>query len=281
MKILINLINFIIIIKVCLLDIITVSNSSFKSENCSNNLKFNLTINPHEDTLANIHGKFKNESGNFISFTCNNASSSVVNLICELDDSLENGIYNISSLYYSINNASDDNNEKEANIDSIVNYTLNYAKNYATIDEILTQNQTIYFDYSTTFKIFFQTINVERNDYKINLIDISNNKSEKFTLNESNITCNLGIMYIKLNSNDFNLKVNDTKNYSVYITNPCDFEESYFFNITLNKFCENCSIETTNLNETSNITNPFFDESFYIFKSKFYFFLNILLLLFL
>lgn len=282
MKILIKIINFIIIIKVCFLDNMTVSNTSLKNDECSNNLKFNLTINSHEENFTNIHGVF-NESESNLTFTfkCNNATKDVNNLICEFDKPLENGIYNISSLNYTINK---ETNESAINISTITNKILNYAKNYAIIDEILTQNQTINFDYSNTFKISFQTINVDNKNYTIDIINIDNDK-ENYTLNENNITCNLGIMYIKLNSKDidyFNLEENDTKNFSVNITNPCGLKENYTFNITLNRSCVNCTIESTNLsNENQNVTNPFFDESFFIFKSKFYFFLNILILLFL
>ena len=184
---------------------------------------------------------------------------------------------------YTINN---ETSESEIDISSITNNTLNYAKNYAIIDEILTQNQTIYFDYSNTFKITFQTINVDKKNYTIDIKKIDNdNNTENYSLNENNITCNLGIMYIKLNSKDlsyFELKENETKNFSVDITNPCGLKEKYTFNITLNRSCVNCIIESTNLsNKNQNVTNPFFDETFFIFKSKFYFFLNILILLFL
>jgi len=276
MKRFIYLINIIIIIKVCLGTDINVTDTSFTIEECSNNLKFNLTIeSSNNNIIKNVIGAFKNESNGNFTFKCKDQNTTIENLICEFDKQLENGNYTIIFLNYTINNTN-----YSANIDEIEDNTLNYAKNYAIIDEILTQNQTIYFDYSNTFKITFKTINVDKKNYTI---DIYNNK-EKYSLNESNITCNLGIMYIKLNSKDFNyfnLKENDTKEFSVNITNPCGLKENYTFNITLNRSCVNCIIENTNLsNKNQNVTNPFFDETFFIFKSKFYFFLNILILLF-
>ena len=277
MKRFIYLINIIIIIKVCLGTDINVTDTSFTIEECSNNLKFNLTIeSSNNNIIKNVIGAFKNESNDNFTFKCKDQNTTIENLICEFDKQLENGNYTIIFLNYTINNTN-----YSANIDEIEDNTLNYAKNYAIIDEILTQNQTIYFDYSNTFKITFKTINVDKKNYTI---DIYNNK-ENYSLNESNITCNLGIMYIKLNSKDFNyfnLKENDTKEFSVNITNPCGLKEKYTFNITLNRSCVNCIIENTNLsNKNQNVTNPFFDETFFIFKSKFYFFLNILILLFL
>ena len=277
MKRFIYLINIIIIIKVCLGTDINVTDTSFIIEECSNNIKFNLTIeSSNNNIIKNVIGAFKNESNDNFTFKCKDQNTTIENLICEFDKQLENGNYTIIFLNYTINNTN-----YSANIDEIEDNTLNYAKNYAIIDEILTQNQTIYFDYSNTFKITFKTINVDKKNYTI---DIYNNK-EKYSLNESNITCNLGIMYIKLNSKDFNyfnLKENDTKEFSVNITNPCGLKEKYSFNITLNRSCVNCIIENTNLsNKNQNVTNPFFDETFFIFKSKFYFFLNILILLFL
>ena len=280
MKRFIYLINIIIIIKVCLGTDINVTDTSFTIEECSNNLKFNLTIeSSNNNIIKNVIGAFKNESNGNFTFKCKDQNTTIENLICEFDKQLENGNYTIIFLNYTINNTN-----YSANIDEIEDNTLNYAKNYAIIDEILTQNQTIYFDYSNTFKITFKTINVDNKNYKIDIKNIDN-ESENYSLNESNITCNLGIMYIKLNSKDFDyfdLKENDTKNFSVDITNPCGLKKKNIFKITLNRSCVNCIIESTNLsNENQNITNPFFDESFFIFKSKFYFFLNILILLFL
>lgn len=232
MKRFIYLINIIIIIKVCLGTDINVTDTSFTIEECSNNLKFNLTIeSSNNNIIKNVIGAFKNESNGNFTFKCKDQNTTIENLICEFDKQLENGNYTIIFLNYTINNTN-----YSANIDEIEDNTLNYAKNYAIIDEILTQNQTIYFDYSNTFKITFKTINVDKKNYTI---DIYNN-NEKYSLNESNITCNLGIMYIKLNSKDFNyfnLKENDTKEFSVNITNPCGLKEKYTFNITLNRSC--------------------------------------------
>ncbi len=276
MKILI-FINFIIFVIVCSdNNSIKIINSSFTSEKCYNNLNFNFTINKTDNNIENIEnitGIFLNESSHKFGFTCNNVSAKDETLICKFNESLENSNYTFSTLKYN-------NNSNYSNY----NLTFNYAKNYAFIDEILTKNQTIHLDYNYHFKIFFQTMNVDKYNYTIELENL-NNKTEKYNLTEKNITCNFGIMYIKLNLEDnnyFELKENDTKNFSVNIINPCYKKENFIFNITLNRSCgnENCTLEKMLLSNQPNYTNPFFDESFFIFKSNFSLILNILLLLF-
>ena len=270
MKILI-FINFIIFIIVCSdNNTIEIDNNSL-SEKCYNNLNFNLTLkNPTNKSIENITGIFKNESSHEFGFTCKNLSAKDETLICKFNESLENSNYTFSTLKY--------NNQSNLNL------TYNYAKNYADIDKNLTKNQTINLDYNYHFKIIFKTMNVDKYNYTIELKNI-NDESEKYNLTEKNITCNFGIMYIKLNlkeNNYFNLNENETKNFSVNIINPCDIREDYSFNLILNRSCgnENCTLEKMLLGNQTNYTNPFFDESFFIFKSNFSLILNILLLLF-
>ena len=273
MKILI-FINFIIFVIVCSdNNSIEIINSSFTSEKCYNNLNFNFTINETDNNIENITGIFLNESSHEFGFTCNNLSAKDKTLICKFNESLENSNYTFSTLKYN-------NNSNYSNY----NLTFNYAKNYADIDKNLTKNQTINLDYNYHFKIIFKTMNVDKYNYTIELENL-NNKTEKYNLTEKNITCNFGIMYIKLNlkeNNYFNLNENETKNFSVNITNPCYKKENFTFYITLNRSCgnENCTLEKMLLSNQPNYTNPFFDESFFIFKSNFSLILNILLLLF-
>ena len=276
MKILI-FINFIIFVIVCSdNNSIKIINSSFTSEKCYNNLNFNFTINKTDNNIENIEnitGIFLNESSHEFGFTCNNLSAKDETLICKFNESLENSNYTFSTLKYN-------NNSNYSNY----NLTFNYAKNYADIDKNLTKNQTINLDYNYHFKIIFKTMNVDKYNYTIELKNI-NDESEKYNLTEKNITCNFGIMYIKLNlkeNNYFNLSENETKNFSVNIINPCDIREDYLFNLILNRSCgnENCTLEKMLLGNQTNYTNPFFDKSFFIFKSNFSLILNILLLLF-
>ena len=277
MKILI-FINFIIIIIFVYSDNneIEIKNTSFKSNKCYNNLNFNFTINLTKRNIENITGTFFNvNSFEEYEFTCKNLSANEETLICKFNDSLIDGTYNFSTLEYIIDDENYEINNKS-------NITFNYAKNYALIDEILTQNQTIHLDHNHFFKIIFQTMNVEGHNY---IIELENpiNKSEKYNFTEENITCNFGIMYINLNligNNNFSLNENQTKNFSVNITNPCYKKENFTFSITLNRSCVNCTIESELLSNQPNYTNPFFDESFNIFKSNFSLILNILLLLF-
>ena len=271
MKILI-FINFIIFVIVYSdNNTIKIINTSYTSENCYNNLNFNFTINnPTNKSIENITGIFKNESSHEFGFTCKNVSAKDETLICKFNESLENNNYTFSTLKYNGGNFSD------------LNLTINYAKNYAIIDDFLTKNQIIHLDNNYHFKIFFQTMNVDKYNYTI---ELKNNDTVEYTLTEKNITCNFGIMYIKLNLKDnnyFELKENDTKNFSVNIINPCYKKENFIFNITLNRSCgnENCTLEKMLLSNQPNYTNPFFDESFFIFKSNFSLILNILLLLF-
>ena len=278
MKILI-FINFIIIIIFVYSDNneIEIKNTSIISNKCYNNLNFNFTINLTDKNIQNITGTIFNViTSDENEFTCKNFNANEETLICKFNDSLENGIYNFSTLEYIIDDDNYEINIKNSNI------TFNYAKNYALIDEILTQNQTIHLDHNHFFKIIFQTMNVEGHNYIIKLENLDN-ESEKYNFTEENITCNFGIMYINLNligNNYFNLKENETKNFSVNITNPCYIRENFKFNITLNRSCENCTIESELLSNQPNYTNPFFDESFNIFKSNFSLILYILLLLF-
>jgi hypothetical protein len=268
-------INFIIILNVYSNNIkIEIKNTSFTSDECNNNLNFNFSLkNPIGVDFENITGNFLNETLEEFNFTCYNISAKDETLICKFDEPLENGNYTFSKFNNITNDDSSDSSDSEI--------TLNYAKNYALIDEILTQNQTIHLDHNHFFKIIFQTMNVEGHNYIIELVNP--NTSEKYNFTEKNITCNFGIMYINLNligNNNFSLTVNQTKNFSVNIINPCYKRENFKFNITLNRSCENCTIESELLSNQPNYTNPFFDESFNIFKSNFSLILNILLLLF-
>jgi hypothetical protein len=166
MKILI-FINFIIIIFVYSdNNAFEIKSTTIISNKCYNNLNFNFTINLTDQNIKNI----QNITGTIFNvitndeneFTCKNLSTNEETLICKFNDSLENGIYNFSTLEYIIN----DGNEEINNIDDL-NVTFNYAKNYAPIDEILTQNQIIQLDNNHYFKIIFETMNVDKYNYII------------------------------------------------------------------------------------------------------------------
>ena len=270
-------INFIIILNVYSNNVkIEIKDTSFTSDECYNNLNFNFSLkNPIGVDFENITGNFLNETLEEFNFTCYNISAKDETLLCKFDEQLENGNYTFSNFNNNITN-------DDSSVSNDSDITLNYAKNYALIDEILTQNQTIHLDHNHFFKIIFQTMNVEGHNYIIELVNL-NNPLETYNFTEENITCNFGIMYINLNligNKNFSLAENQTKIFSVNITNPCYKKENFTFNITLNRSCVNCTIESELLSNQPNYINPFFDESFNIFKSNFSLILNILLLLF-